>query len=352
MGSFEGSAIVPPSVTTDAPYVLERELPARVVVLGDLNAQLTVLKRALVELKLVHKKTGAWTGGKTVFVQMGDIPNRGPAARAAMDLMMELRPQALDAGGDVVWLLGNHEVMSVLGHEAYVTAEEYLEFATDEEIDQFLTARTRYVYELLGAPDVPGIVPPLGGKIRAWEEEHAPGKDGYRKAMSPTGRYGRYIRKLPIAFRFGPLCFVHGGLSPGWAQHGIEGLNHLAREAWARKPHYYQELEPNGIFRDPLGPLWHRAYCIAKAKLVRRDLGAALDLVGAEQMLVGHTRSDSVEGGVLGQPLLRQGGRVIMTDVGIGDPGEAGSVLVVEKRRIEVWSPGGSRTKLTTVRGR
>lgn len=336
-------------MSTEEPYTLVRDLPPRVVVLGDLNAQLGVLQRVLVDLGLTRKKSGAWIGGKTVFVQMGDIPNRGPAARTSMDLMMDLRPQALEAGGDVLWLLGNHEVMSVLGHEAYVTAEEYLEFATEDEIDRFFMARTRHVYELLGAPDVPGYVEPLGGRMRAWEELHAPGKDSYRKAMGPTGKYGRYIRRLPIAFGLGSLVFVHGGLSPGWAAHGYDGLAKLARDEWARKPRFYQELDPQGIFRDPLGPLWHRAYCVAKARLVRRDLAAALDLLGGKHMFVGHTRTDSVETGRPSIPLLRQRGRVVMTDVGIGDAGEAGAAIVIEKNKMEAWSPGGSRSRLASV---
>jgi hypothetical protein len=336
-------------LSLEAGYTLERELPARVVILGDLNAQNALLRRYLVDLKLINKKTGAWIGGRTVFVQMGDIPNRGPAARAAMDLMIDLRPQAQAAGGDVYWLLGNHEVMSVLGHEAYVTAEEYLEFARPDEIDTFYTDRTRFIYEQLGAPDVPGYVEPLGGKMRAWEEEHAPGKEVYRKMMGPAGKYGRYIRRLPVAFRFGPLLFVHGGLSPTWAAHGIEGLQRMARDEWAKKPRFYQELDPQSIFRDPLGPLWHRAYCVAKAKVVKSDLAAALDLVGAKMMFVGHTRTDSVEINAISQPLLRQRGRVIMTDVGLGDPGESGSVLVVEKNKIEVWTTGGTKSRLIGI---
>jgi hypothetical protein len=332
-------------------YTLERDLPSRVVVIGDLNAQNRLLHRYLVDLKLIHKKTGEWIGGKTVLVQMGDIPNRGPGARAAMDLIMALRPQALAAGGDVIWLLGNHEVMSVLGHEAYVTAEEYLEFARPDEIDDFFVGRTRFVYELLGAPDVPGFVEPVGGRMRAWEEQYAPGKEIYRKAMGPTGRYGKAIRRLPIALRFGRLLFVHGGLSPRWAALGLDGLQRRSREEWARKPHFYQELDPQGIFRDPLGPLWHRAYCVAKARLVKSDLAAALDLIGADRMIVGHTRTDSVDSGSSSLALVRQRGRVIMTDVGIGDPGEPGCALVIEKNKIECWSPRGSRSKLVDVRG-
>jgi hypothetical protein len=334
---------------TQEGYLLERDLPPRVVVLGDLNAQYALLKRYLIDLKLM-KQNGAWCGGRTIFVQMGDIPNRGTSARAAMDLMIDLRPKAQDAGGEVYWLLGNHEVMSVLCHEAYVTAEEYLEFAREEEVDEFYVGRTRFVYELLGAPDIPGLVEPLGGRMKAWEEANAPGKDGYRRAMSAQGKYGKYIRRLPVAFRFGRVFFIHGGLSPGWAAHGIEGLQRISREEWAKKPHFYQELDPQSIFRDPLGPLWHRAYCVAKAKLVRRDLNDALSLVGADCMFVGHTRTDSIDHGRSSSPLVRQRGKVIMTDVGLGDPGEAGSALVIERNTVEVWAPGGSRSRLIDVR--
>jgi hypothetical protein len=74
-------------------------------------------------------------------------------------------------------------------------------------------------------------------------------------------------------------------------------------------------------------------------------------MVGAVQMIVGHTRTDSIERGKPSVPLLRQRGKVIMTDVGLGDPGEIGCALVIEHKRIEAWSPGGSRTEISTIRG-
>lgn len=338
-------------VPAEPDWALEGDLPARVVVVGDLNAQYALFRRFLEDLKLV-KKNGAWCGGKTVLFQMGDIPNRGAGARAAMDLMMDLLPQAREAGGDVYWLLGNHEVMSVLGHEAYVSAEEYLEFATVEEIDRFYSARTRYLYELLGPPELAAIVEPTGGRIKAWEEAFAPGKGAYRSAMGPSGLYGQFIRRLPIAVKLGPLLFVHGGLSPGWAQLGLSGLTDRARLEWSRRPLYYQELDPHGLFRDPLGPLWHRAYCVSNAKVVRRDLQDSLGQMRATQMLVGHTRTDTVPGGEASVPLLRQRGRLIMTDVGLGDAGEGGSVLVIEKGVIESWSAGGTKSVVVPVKTR
>ncbi|MEO1338726.1 MAG: hypothetical protein AAFV29_23995, partial [Myxococcota bacterium] len=180
----------------------------------------------------------------------------------------------------------------------------------------------------------------------------APGRAAYREAMGASGVYGRAIRRLPVAFKLGPLLFVHGGMSPSWASMGLERLEKASRDAWQEAPEFYQELEVQGIFRDPLGPLWHRAYCVGSAKVVRQDLMDSLRLLDATQMFVGHTRTDAVLEGGLSSPLLRHRGRLVMTDVGLGEPGEPGCAIVVERRRIEMWTPGGSRSRIGTVRRR
>jgi len=328
--------------------VLERELPRRVVVVGDLNGQGALLLKMLRGLRLVTRDNH-WSGGKTVLVQMGDLPNRGPAPRMAMDLLLNLQREARAAGGDVVWILGNHEVLSALGHEAYVTAEEYLEFATEEELETFYHERSRFQFQFLGTHRADGLVPPMGGPLRAWEEENAPGKTFYRHSMGPHGLHGRAIRSLPIAVRFGPLLFVHGGLTPRWAEHGLAGLDSLARETWASRPVAYDALDPHSILRDPLGPLWNRVYCLASAVRVGGDLQEALRIVGALRMIVGHTRTDAAPGGITGRPLVRHGGRLIMSDVGLGEPGDSGAALVIERGRIDVWCPGGARSTLLEV---
>ncbi|MBI4815930.1 MAG: metallophosphoesterase [Deltaproteobacteria bacterium] len=331
--------------------ILERELPARVVVIGDLNAQAVVLVRLLRGLRLITKD-GRWSGGRTVIVQMGDVPNRGPGARAAMELLLALTPLAREAGGDILWLLGNHEVLSVLRHEAYVTPEEYMEFATQEEIERFVYARNRYQLELLGLPRLRGTIPPMGGRLRAWEEENAPGREAYRAEMGPTGRLGTAIRRLPVALTMGSLLFVHGGLSPRWAAHGIQGLEAETRRSWAKAPEFYEDVEPQSILRDPLGPLWHRVYALASAPSVRSDLHEVLAATGTRQMVIGHTRTDAVMPGEAGRVLVRHGGRLVMSDVGLGDPGESGAVLVIEKGRFEQWTPGGSKSQVVRVKAR
>lgn len=53
---------------------------------------------------------GYWIGKDTTIIQTGDIVDRGPDTIAIYRLFDTLRAQARDAGGEVISLLGNHEV--------------------------------------------------------------------------------------------------------------------------------------------------------------------------------------------------------------------------------------------------
>ena len=54
--------------------------------------------------------------------------DRGPKPREVMDLMMVLEKEAKQAGGQVVGLLGNHEMMNIMGDLRYVTPDELRQF--------------------------------------------------------------------------------------------------------------------------------------------------------------------------------------------------------------------------------
>lgn len=327
---------------------LIRETPSRVIVIGDLNGHLSVLHRTLEGLR-VMSRDGRWIGGRSVVVQLGDVPNRGPQPRQAMTLLLDLQKEAREAGGDVIWLLGNHEVLSALRHEAYVSVGEYLEHATPAELELFYLERFRVQFDLLTPRSDSALVPPVAGRLKVWEEEHAPGKEAYRREMGPEGRIGAAIRSLPVAIRMGPLVFVHGGLSPEWASSGLAGLEARRRIAWAGAPHFYEDLPLDSLLRDPAGPLWHRSYCLAPpTPALRHELDRALESVEARHMVVGHTRADAAQGGLPGRPSVRHGRRLVMADVGLGDPGEPGAVLLIERRRVEAWTPGGAKSVLFT----
>src|SRR5436853_3856406 len=91
---------------------------------GDFDDFVTILQKAGLIDEQHH-----WTGGKTTFVQVGDLLDRGPKPREVMDLMMGLEKEAGQAGGRVVSLLGNHEKMNMMVDLRYVTPMNFASFA-------------------------------------------------------------------------------------------------------------------------------------------------------------------------------------------------------------------------------
>src|SRR5262245_23484081 len=175
---------------------------------------------------------GRWVGGRAELVQVGDLFNRGGGARRAFELLLRLRSEAAAAGGRVTILLGNHEVMIALRNEAYCTEDEYLSFATTRERRAWPVRVRRALRRILRDHPPRGPIPPLGPRLDAWKVLHAPGRASMRRALGPRGRLGRAIRALPIAYGVAGVVFVHAGLLPAWARHGVDGLNEAARRQW------------------------------------------------------------------------------------------------------------------------
>src|SRR6185295_5418060 len=83
----------------------------RVVAVGDVHGDHDQLVAVLRSAGLLDAQL-KWSGGKAHLVQTGDILDRGPDSRKAMDLLMRLEVEARAAGGEVHCLIGNHEAMN------------------------------------------------------------------------------------------------------------------------------------------------------------------------------------------------------------------------------------------------
>ncbi len=81
-----------------------------IIAVGDIHGELDGLLEILRRAELVDGKW-RWCGGDRVLVQTGDVIDRGPRSREAYDLLADLQSQAPKSGGEVVRLLGNHELM-------------------------------------------------------------------------------------------------------------------------------------------------------------------------------------------------------------------------------------------------
>jgi len=155
----------------------------RIIAIGDVHGAYPQLV-ALLQGANVIDAALRWQGGNTHLVSVGDLLDRGPESRQAMELLMRLQTEAAAAGGRVHVLLGNHELMNLSGDLRDVSDSEYAALAD------------------------------LGG--------HA-------AAFAPDGKFGQWLLSLPFMIRLNDTLFTHGGLPPFVARTSLETLNTTAR---------------------------------------------------------------------------------------------------------------------------
>src|SRR5262245_8986081 len=206
--------------------------PARVVAIADVHGAYPQFVALLQKIGLIDTKL-KWIGGSTTLVQTGDVIDRGAQSRESLDLLMALESQAPKKGGAVIPLLGNHEVMNLMGQLAYVTPEIYKSFAKGDSNKKRQQAYRDYLKFLAahaghGHSTVPAdaAVPPGGDAERAtWMDEHPLGFVEHRDAFGPKGKYGKWIRTHHAVVQIGDGVFLHGGLSPSFEIPSIRQLD-------------------------------------------------------------------------------------------------------------------------------
>ncbi|MBR3899778.1 MAG: metallophosphoesterase [Elusimicrobiaceae bacterium] len=81
----------------------------KVIVVGDVHGQYDAFVEILRHAELIDENQN-WTGGRNRLVQMGDIFDRGPKPRQVDDLLDKIQQQANATQGEVIRLVGNHEL--------------------------------------------------------------------------------------------------------------------------------------------------------------------------------------------------------------------------------------------------
>ena len=170
----------------------------RVVAVGDVHGSFDAFVEILQTAGLIDAKL-RWTGGNTVFVQTGDIFDRGPKVREALDLLMRLEDEAKRAGGRVEFLLGNHEVMNLLHEFRDVSPAAYASFADARSEGKRQRAFEDYV-RLVKRRATPGESAPTRDAWMATHPARVPGaRRGARSARQirtlAAGAQGRHHRR-------------------------------------------------------------------------------------------------------------------------------------------------------------
>jgi hypothetical protein len=141
--------------------------------------------------------------------------------------MMSLEDAAAKAGGRVVALLGNHEVMNLMGDLRYVTPENYASFADGESEKRRTTAYQKYAAwrkdhsQLLAELEQP-VLPVTEAE---WMERHPAGFIEHSEAFSPKGNYGKWLRQLSALAQIGGVIFLHGGIHPNLVSLKLDQIN-------------------------------------------------------------------------------------------------------------------------------
>ncbi len=155
----------------------------RVVALSDIHGAYEPMVRTLQNAGVIDDEL-AWTAGDAHLVFVGDLLDRGPDSRKAMDLIMALEVEAQATGGMVHVLIGNHESMNLLTDLRYVAKGEYAAFA-DEELAE---DRQRWFAEFVQHRAPAGKTEE---ELRDLFDDSFPaGYFAHRRAFASDGKYG------------------------------------------------------------------------------------------------------------------------------------------------------------------
>lgn len=270
----------------------------RIIAVSDIHGQFELLVR-LLRANSVIDDQGRWSAGDAHLVIAGDVFDRGPQVTEAVWLLMQLQPQARQAGGEVHYLLGNHETMVLSGDGRYVNPK-YVDIAK-------------------------------------------------RLKRSVAGLYGRdtvigewlYLR--PVLLKLGDTVFLHGGISPENLQLALDiDSTNAGYQTSLGKPKDEVRADPASarLFDGKRSPIWYRGYF--DGQLGPDEVGELTDKLGLARIVVGHTTMNHISS--------LHGGRVIAIDSGI-KRGESGELLFIEDGKVSRGLLDGSRVPLREFPG-
>lgn len=286
-------------------YSYHRTIPSfapdasRIIVIPDVHRD---VKKAVSCFRLAGliDDGGAWVGGSTVVVQVGDQVDgghRNPADEpphecgrankedvAVLKFFNKMHGKASAEGGAVYSLMGNHEMMNVLGDFSYAGLQGCGKCAADR-----------------------------------------------KKLFSPGGYAARIIGTTRnVGLKVGRVVFVHAGFVPVHIKAaGLENINRLAADVCVGN-------ETRPVQRDLLlrltmqmdGALMNRLYSPGR-HVSANDMDTVLRELDADHMIVGH---NAHQPGIT--PL--HGGRVWVVDPGMSKSvmnGMAGVLEITSRER-------------------
>ena len=259
-------------VTLKDSILAERDsfpMPEQLMVLSDIEGNFNALSSFLINNGVMNKQYD-WIYGRGHLVLNGDFIDRGKNTTQVLWLIYMLETKALQQGGKVHYILGNHEIMNLYG-DASSADFKYMEAAKRISGKKHWDEATRYIY-------------------------------------STQTELGKWLRSKNIVEKAGPYLFVHAGLKTEHIRHqlSIRELNTRARKYYGvypgvkvsdpkdrivlssyHSPYWDRSLSMNFTYRllfltgDPFHATYH--------KTTQAELEQVLQFYHAGYLVTGHS---------------------------------------------------------------
>lgn len=251
----------------------------RIIAIGDVHGDFQLLKKLLLLAKVIDKQMN-WIGGDTFVIQTGDqidscrtdslacdnplaTPNDAPHDLKIINFLDKLHKLARKKDGAVISLLGNHELLNIMGKMDYVSYKNVMQSIKNGDYKGALEKR--------------------------------------KKIFSYKGKVGKtLICTHPTSIIIGRNLFVHAGILPKLldklditSKENFEDLNVTVRRWLLKKinKEYINEI----INSEKISPFWNRILgniphnATSDDELCVKYLEPVLKTLKIGSMIVGHT---------------------------------------------------------------
>jgi hypothetical protein len=229
----------------------------KIIAFGDIHGDLNAFKNCLRKANLINQQD-RWIGNNIHVVQVGDILDRKPRSEDYSDedsefliisFILKLQIESYLSGGGYHPVIGNHELMNIMGIFDYVSNMGMHHFRNFNERKEY---------------------------------------------FKPGGEFCRYIACgwNPV-IKINNCLFCHGGLSKEIAmKYTIKEINEIMREKLYNKNSNLSEQKFQNLFVNENSILWNRNYSNnmePENPKIMNDLKFVLNKYNCRYKLIGHT---------------------------------------------------------------
>lgn len=223
----------------------------KILAISDIESNYKTFRDFLINSNVIDKELN-WIFGKNHLVLVGDFIDRSYFTTQVLWFIYKLEQDAKSKGGNVHYILGNHEIMNMQGNHSYAKSK-YSRVASILDKKQF-------------------------------------------ELYDKSSFLGRWLESKNTIELINGNLFVHGGISPklNESELNITQINELIRENYY-KPYFPKQNGDKTIellTSSKTSPYWYRGYF--KDNLSQEDIDNGLKIFNAETVVVGHTVQSKV----------------------------------------------------------